>query len=203
MTQEAENIPSEFSQINFLEGRQASEASVNSGVDGGIPSDDDIEFLGIQPVQVPYTQTPRDNRQVIGHSQKGKGRRTSFSSDSDIALLGGEFQNIDDFGPDPPSAPPLISIEGRSQHLSVSQLPSQYRTPISSAATGTRGARGEERKKSKKLESQQRHTMAAAAEKAEKAAKRAAAAERKEVRKMAPRKEDVSQLAEKFMGSSL
>ena len=34
--------------------------------------------------------------------------------------------------------------------------------------------------------------MAAAAEKAEMAAKRAAAAERKEVRKMAPRKEDIS-----------
>ena len=45
--------------------------------------------------------------------------------------------------------------------------------------------------------------VAAAAEKAEKAAKRAAAAERNKVRKMAPRKEDVSQLAEQFMGSSL
>ena len=47
MTQEAENGPSKFSQINFPEGRQASEASVYSGVDGGIPSDDDIKFLGI------------------------------------------------------------------------------------------------------------------------------------------------------------
>ena len=45
--------------------------------------------------------------------------------------------------------------------------------------------------------------MAAAAEKAEKVAKRAAAAERKEVRKIAPRKEDVSQLVEHFMGLSL
>ena len=35
-----------------------------------------------------------------------------------------------------------------------------------------------------------------AAEKAEKVAKKAAAAERKEVRKMASRKEDISQLAE-------
>ena len=94
-----------------------------SGVDGSIPSDDDIEFLDTQPVQVPYTQPPpplRDDCQVVGHSQKGKGRRTSFSSGSDTALPGGEFQNIDDFGPDPPSAPPLISIEGRSQHLSLS-----------------------------------------------------------------------------------
>ena len=89
MTQEAENRPSEFSQINFPEGRQALEASVYSGVDGGIPSDDDIEFLGTQPVQVPYTHppSPRDNCQVVGHSQKGKGRRTSFSSDSDTALV--------------------------------------------------------------------------------------------------------------------
>ena len=86
MTQEAENRPSEFSQLNFPEGRQASEASAYSGVDGGIPSDDDIEFLGTQPVQVPYTQPPRENCQVVGHSQKGKGRRTSFSSDSDTGL---------------------------------------------------------------------------------------------------------------------
>ena len=95
-------------------------------------------------------------------------------------------------------------IEGRSQHLSLSQLPSQYRAPISSAATGTRGAQGEERKKSNKLESQQRHTVAAAAaEEAEKVAKRAATAEKKEAWKMAPRKEDVSQLVEQLMGSSL
>ena len=46
MTQEAEDVPSKFSQISFLEGRQALEASVYSVVDGGIPSDDDIEFLG-------------------------------------------------------------------------------------------------------------------------------------------------------------
>ena len=45
MTQVAENRSSEFSQLNFPE-RQASEASVYSGVDGGIPSNDDTEFLG-------------------------------------------------------------------------------------------------------------------------------------------------------------
>ena len=78
MTQEAENRPSEFSQISFPEGRQALEASVYSGVDGSILSDDDIEFLGTQPVQVPYTQPPGDDCQVIGHSQKEKGRRISF-----------------------------------------------------------------------------------------------------------------------------
>ena len=105
------------------------------------------------------------------------------------APLGGESQYIKLY---PPSVPPLISMEGRSQHLSVSKLPSQYRAPTSSAATGTRGARGEERKKSKKLESQKRHAVAAVAEKAERVAKRAAAAERKEARKMVSRKEDVS-----------
>ena len=79
MTQEAENRPDEFSQLNFPEGRQASQASAYSGVDGGIPSDDDIEFLGTQPVQVPYTQPlPRGKLPSCRTFPEGKGTQNTF-----------------------------------------------------------------------------------------------------------------------------
>jgi vacuolar-type H+-ATPase subunit H len=69
-------------------------------------------------------------------------------------------------------------------------------------------------KKSKKLVSQQRQLAAAAEEAAEeaaeklarkavKAARKVAAEERKEAKKIIPRKEDVSQLADQLFSSSL
>ena len=87
-----------------------------------------------------------------------------------------------------------------SQVKSESQLLSQLRAPTSSAATGTRGARGIERKKTKAQKSQDRHRME------DKKKWRIQAEERKakkEAKKILPREDDVSQLADHLLSLSI
>ena len=90
-----------------------------------------------------------------------------------------------------------------SQVKSKSQLPSQLRALTSSAPTGTREARGIAQKKTKaqkEKESQDRHKME------EKEKRRIQATERKgkkKAKKILPREDDVSQLADYLLSSRI
>ena len=106
--------------------------------------------------------------------------------------------------PPPPLPPTLVSVHERrmSQRVTTSQLPLDP-TPYST----TRSSRGVARKKPKKvmeaerdLESQEGYKVKAKA--AKKAAKEAAAMRRRDGM-MKPRKEDISQLADRLLSSSL
>lgn len=179
--------------------------SVTLAGDIGFPNEDgdsDIEFLEANDIQGPYQQVPEDIPSSTIPVDKGKGRALSSSSSS--SSDSGIFQDIDDMLADvePQSRPPapLISL---SQVKTESQLPSQLRAPTSSAATATRGARGVERKKTKaqkEKESQDRHRMEDKEKRKVQAAERKA---KKEAKKMLPRKDDVSQLADHLLSSSI
>ena len=168
-------------------------------IDFSINNDNsDIEFLGVNDIQGPYQQVPKDIPSSTVPIDKGKGR--ALSSSSAASSLSGVFQDIDEMLAQKKPPAPLISL---SQVKSESQLPSQLRAPTSSAATATRGAQGVKRKKTKaqkEKESQDRHRIEEKVRWKEQAAERKV---RKEEKKMLPRKDDISQLIDHLLSSSI
>ena len=148
--------------------------------------DDDVQFLGTQPLQKP-SQMPSEGR-----------ISTPSPLLPDPALE--DFTHIDDFDDLPPLSPgppksalPLVEWPTRISQQRRFILPEEYDLDPPASAT-TRAKRGIGSKKSYKqqrLESQEGH---AAKEKANRKALKEAAAARKRAKAMKPRTEDVSQL---------
>lgn len=155
--------------------------------------DSDIKFLGTQPIQNPG-QLP---------SEEGISPPSSLMSESSL----NNFTNIDDFDDFPPLSPaPLKKIASslmkwpaRLSQQKRLVVPEEY--DLTPSAT-TRAKRGVETKfyKQIRLESQKGHDVDA---KAERAVEKEAAAARKKAKAMKPRKEDISQLADQLLSSSL
>ena len=159
-----------------------------------IDSDSDIEFLGTQPTQK-LGQPP---------SKEGSSPPSPLVSEPSLD----KFTNIDDFDDFPPLSPaplkktaplPLMEWPARLSQQKRLVVPEDH-DPTPSATT--RAKRGVETKSYKqvRLESQQGHNADA---KAERAAEKEAAAARKKAKVMKPREEDVSQLADHLLSSSL
>ena len=158
--------------------------------------DSDIEFLGTQPIQNPG-QLP---------SEEGISPPSRLVSEPSL----NDFAHIDDFDDFPPlspgplkkRAPPLMELPGRLSQQRRLVVPEEYDHDSTPSAT-TRAKRGVKKATSYKQDrwdSQLRHDAEAAADKA---VKKEAAAARKKAKVMKPREEDVSQLADHLLSSSL
>ena len=159
-------------------------------------SDSDIEILGTQPIQSPG-KLP---------SEEGSSSPSPLVSEPSL----NNFVNIDNFDDFPPlspgplkkRAPPLMELPGRLSQQRTLVIPEEYNHNPTPSAT-TRAKRGVQKVTSYKQDrwdSQLRHDAEAAEEKA---AKKEATAAKKKAKAMKPRKEDVSQLADQLLSSSL
>ena len=153
-------------------------------------SDSDIEFLGTQPTQ------------NLGQLSSEDHIRTPSPLVSEPSL--DDFANIDDFDDFPPlssatTAPPLLSWPHRRSQQQRLLIPED---PDPTPSMTTRAKRGVASKTDRQArwESQQRREAKA---KTERATSRKEAAARKKAKAMKPREEDVSQLADHLLSSSL
>ncbi len=159
-------------------------------------SEDEIQYMGTQPrhshSQLPLEEGPQPASPLVSEPSPH-----NFSHIDDFPALPTSPQQI------PP--PPLTWPARRNQQRELVEHPSQL--DPAPTARSTRARKGVEPRKTKRLESQAKRDKADADRKLKAKEKRVANQkarnEKKEARLMEPRKEDVSQLADKLLSSSL